>query len=104
LQVNDLYKIDGAYSYQKGFNQVALIALLSGILPNVPGFLTTIKVVDIKAVWPWLNNLYSYAWFVGFFISGLTYLFMMRRVPIAATENLNEATIIQPSFNIQNNI
>jgi nucleobase:cation symporter-1, NCS1 family len=104
LQVNDLYKIDGAYSYQKGFNQVALIALLAGILPNVPGFLTTIRVVDIKAVWPWLNNLYSYAWFVGFFISGLTYLFMMRRVPIAATENLNEAVIIQPSFNIQNNI
>jgi hypothetical protein len=29
---------------------------------------------------------------------------MMRRVPIAATENLNEAVIIQPSFNIQNNI
>ena len=43
LQVNDLYQLQGTYTYQKGFNQVALIALLLGILPNVPGFLTTIK-------------------------------------------------------------
>ena len=101
LQVHELYKSQGSYTYQKGFNKVALIALLLGILPNVPGFLTTIKVVSKNSVWPWLDNLYSYAWFVGFFVSGITYLLMMRRTMIKGItkvykENIaSENTIIQ---------
>lgn len=82
LQVNDLYKTAGAYTYSHGFNRVAVIALLLGILPNVPGFLTTIKSVDKDSVWPWLSDLYNYAWFVGFFVSGFSYLLMMRRTKI----------------------
>jgi NCS1 family nucleobase:cation symporter-1 len=78
LQVNDLYKVKGIYSYRKGFNPAAIIALLSGILPNIPGFLTTINFINKEAVWPWLDALYSYAWFVGFFVSGITYLLLMR--------------------------
>jgi nucleobase:cation symporter-1, NCS1 family len=104
LQVNDLYKVHGNYSYQKGFNQIALIALLLGILPNVPGFFITIKVINKESVWPWLGNLYSYAWFVGFFISGISYLLMMKPVPKSANESSEDITIVQPSFNIQNNI
>jgi NCS1 family nucleobase:cation symporter-1 len=104
LQVNDLYRLHGNYSYQKGFNQVALFALLLGILPNVPGFLTTVKVIDKNSVWPWIDNLYSYAWFVGFFISGLTYLLLMKPVSKPAFENSEETAIVKPSFNIQNNI
>ncbi|MFL5740977.1 MAG: NCS1 family nucleobase:cation symporter-1 [Flavisolibacter sp.] len=103
LQVNDLYRVHGKYSYQKGFNHAAVIALLLGILPNVPGFLTTIKLVSKDSVWPWVDNLYNYAWFVGFFISGLTYLLMMK--PVSKSVNhLEETPIVQPSFNIQNNI
>src|SRR6478672_5603125 len=34
LQVNDLYQMHGKYSYRKGFNQAALLALIFGILPN----------------------------------------------------------------------
>jgi NCS1 family nucleobase:cation symporter-1 len=104
LRVNDLYQTQGNYTYQKGFNQVALIALLLGILPNVPGFLTTIGVVDKNTFWPWLDGLYNYAWFVGFFISGTNYLLMMKRVPITVQENLDDKTIVQPTLNIQNNI
>jgi len=104
LQVHDLYKTQGKYTYQKGFNQIALIALLLGILPNVPGFLTTIKVVNKDSVWPWLDNLYNYAWFVGFFISGISYLLMMKPVPKPATEGLEDSAVIQPSLNVQNNI
>ena len=104
LQVHDLYKTHGSYSYQKGFNQIALIALLFGILPNVPGFLTTIKLVNKDSVWPWLDNLYNYAWFVGFFISAISYLLMMKPVPKPSEENSEKANIIQPSLNIQNNI
>ncbi|HZH67489.1 MAG TPA: NCS1 family nucleobase:cation symporter-1, partial [Flavisolibacter sp.] len=103
LRVNELYKIHGTYTYKNGFNRVALMALLLGILPNVTGFLTTIRLLDKSSVWPWLDNLYSYAWFVGFFVSGITYLLFMnpasKQVEPAMEE---EITIIKTSsLNIQ---
>jgi NCS1 family nucleobase:cation symporter-1 len=52
--------------------------LLSGILPNLPGFLVTIKVISPNAVPQWITHLYNYAWFVGFFISGITYILTMQ--------------------------
>jgi nucleobase:cation symporter-1, NCS1 family len=78
LSTADLYKANGQYSFKNGFNYRAIIALLAGIIPNIPGFLTTIKVISPNAVPAWMAHLYNYAWFVGFFISGLTYMFMMR--------------------------
>jgi NCS1 family nucleobase:cation symporter-1 len=80
LLVNDLYLLHGAYRYRNGFNRSALIALLLGILPNVPGFLTTVGLIEKGAVWSWINGLYNYAWFVGFFVSGLTYMLFMKPV------------------------
>ena len=50
----------------------AVIALLAGILPNVPGFLTTTKIISCRKFWPWLSEIYHYAWFVGFFVSVLS--------------------------------
>ena len=88
LEVNELYKSKGSYTYQKGFNRAALVALLAGILPNVPGFLTTIKIVSKESVWPWLDGLYSYAWFVGFLVSALTYLLMMQRKKVTTLETV----------------
>ncbi|MFN2440492.1 MAG: cytosine permease, partial [Chitinophagaceae bacterium] len=105
LAVQELYKVQGTYTYKQGFNNIALIALVLGILPNVPGFLTTIKLINIESVWPWLNNLYSYAWFVGFFISGISYWVMMK--PISSVkEKANEGSIIiqHSTVNIQNKI
>jgi len=78
LNVNDLFSYSGDYSYKNGFNSKAIIALVLGILPNVPGFLTTIGVVDKGAFWAWLSHIYNYAWFAGFFISAITYTIMMR--------------------------
>ena len=78
LDVNDLYNTRGRYAYGNGFNRVAVIALLLGILPNVPGFLAQIKVVSSEAMPMWINGLYHYAWFVGFFVSGISYLLLMR--------------------------
>lgn len=77
LNVKDLYTLKGDYTYNNGFNRFAIIALILGILPNVPGFLTTIKAIDENAVWHWLSGLYHYAWFVGFIVSGLMYYFFM---------------------------
>ncbi len=79
LDVNDLYNPKGRYSFSSGFNRNAVIALLAGILPNVPGFLLQIKVISATAFPEWISHLYSYAWFVGFFVSGIIYLILMRK-------------------------
>ncbi len=78
LYVNELYSLDGRYSYTRGFNGYAVSALLLGIIPNVPGFLTTVGVLAKESVPTWIAQLYNYAWFIGFFVSGLTYCLFMR--------------------------
>jgi nucleobase:cation symporter-1, NCS1 family len=79
LVAEDLYKHSGEYSYSNGFNNKAIIALLCGIVPNIPGFLLQIKVVSATAFPMWISDLYHYAWFVGLFVSGIIYLFLMKR-------------------------
>jgi NCS1 family nucleobase:cation symporter-1 len=73
-----LYKTDGIYNYTNGYNPIALIALILGILPNIPGFLAQVSPLNVPA---FFVNLYSYAWFIGFILSGLIYLILMRRIP-----------------------
>jgi len=79
LIVGDLYSYKGIYNYGNGFNAAALWALVLGILPNVPGFLTTIKVIGADIVPDWISHVYNYAWFVGFGVSGFVYWLLMRR-------------------------
>lgn len=79
LAVDELYSSAGRYHFSNGFNIVAIIALLAGILPNIPGFLVTIKVIAADAVPYWISNLYNYAWFVGFFLSGFVYWLLMNK-------------------------
>ncbi len=79
LVADDLYKHDGVYKYQNGFNRYAIIALLCGILPNLPGFLLQIKVISNNVFPGWVNSLYNYAWFVGFLISGFVYWLLMKK-------------------------
>ena len=79
LSVNDLYTEGGIYSYQKGINWAAMIALVLGILPNVAGFFEAINVLSKDAVPTWLSGLYNYAWFVGFAVSGLVYWVLMKK-------------------------
>ena len=77
LNETDLYQEQGAYTYRGGINYRAVAALLLGILPNVPGFLLQVKLID-AAVFPgWINDLYHYAWFVGFGLSGVLYYILM---------------------------
>ena len=79
LAVGELYSHKGRYRFSNGFNLVAIIALLAGILPNVPGFLLNIKAVGADAVPAWINELYHYAWFVGFFVSGFVYWLLTKK-------------------------
>ncbi|MEC8624393.1 MAG: NCS1 family nucleobase:cation symporter-1 [Bdellovibrionota bacterium] len=75
LLVEDLYKKDGVYWYSGGFNTKALMAFVLGVLPNVPGFLKQIQVVnEIPGAF---ETIYSYAWFVGLPLAGLVYYGLM---------------------------
>jgi NCS1 family nucleobase:cation symporter-1 len=79
LVLDDLYKLKGIYTFKKGFNIIAIIALILGVLPIIPGFLIQIKILEKELVWNWLAEMYNYAWFVGFFISGCTYWILSRK-------------------------
>jgi nucleobase:cation symporter-1, NCS1 family len=78
LIAKDLYRGAGAYWYVKGFNPMALIALVVGILPNIPGFLAEIGVLAADGPWQFMVGLYHFAWFIGFALSGIVYLVLMR--------------------------
>jgi NCS1 family nucleobase:cation symporter-1 len=78
LDVDDLYRREGQYEYRSGFNPCALGAMLLGVLPCVPGFLATAFPAAFPAVPDLFRTLYSYAWFVGFFVAGGAYTLMMR--------------------------
>ena len=75
----DLYRTNGEYQYTNGFNIAAVVALSIGVLPNIPGFLGTIKVVDPVSVGHVLMQLYNYAWFVGFGMAFLAYSIWMKK-------------------------
>ncbi len=78
LDTEALYRRDGEYGYRRGVNPVALVALILGVLPNVPGFLAAAGFVDgVADFW---TTLYTYAWFVGFGISGLVYWALSARL------------------------
>lgn len=79
LNTDDLYKHNGEYSFTNGINGKAVIALLCGILPNLPGFLLQIKLISADVFPEWISHLYNYAWFVGFIVSGVVYMFINRK-------------------------
>jgi NCS1 family nucleobase:cation symporter-1 len=78
LDVGQLYRDDGAYSYRNGWNMVAIIAFLAGVLPNIPGFLNAAFPASFPSVGEGFKTIYTYAWFVGIAISALVYGVMMK--------------------------
>ncbi len=96
LFTDDLYNAKGAYTFNNGFNNRAIISLLLGIIPNIPGFLLQIKVISSTAFPLWISDLYHYAWFVGFFISGVSYMFLMKpQLNSARNGKLNNNVIVE---------
>jgi NCS1 family nucleobase:cation symporter-1 len=75
LDLKGLYDKDGPYWYFGGFNPIAMIALFAGIGPCVPGFLATIGVSNVPKIW---GDLFGYAWFLSFGVSGLVYLVLTK--------------------------
>lgn len=81
LDVGALYSDKGNYTYARGFSWVAIVSLLAGALPSLPGFLVTVKLVSADGISPALLNLYNYAWFVGFGIAFALYLILRKIFP-----------------------
>jgi len=74
LNLAALYQEQGEYRFTNGFSLVAIISLLLGILPSLPGFLIQVKLLKAETVAPALAGIYNYAWFVGFAIAFCAYL------------------------------
>lgn len=69
LNVKDLYSNSGEYSYKRGFNVSALIALVAGVIVAMIGLFVG-----------QLRFLYDYAWFVGFAVAFVVYIVLMKKV------------------------
>lgn len=79
LHTDELFREQGAYTYRRGFNPCAIIALVVGILPVVPGFLRAATTAGGVVAQPNIaDHLYSYAWFVTFILSSAIYFVLMR--------------------------
>ena len=81
LDLVDLYKPDGQYRYTGGFGIPALVALVAGILPSLPGFLVNVNVLPGDSVLMFWQTLYNYAWFVGFGLAFALYLILKKLAP-----------------------
>jgi nucleobase:cation symporter-1, NCS1 family len=81
LKLDDLYRHGGAYEYQGGTNYLAIVALILGIAPNIPGFLAQAFPAQFGSVPEIWKSLYAYAWFLGFGIAGVAYLILMKLRP-----------------------
>ena len=81
LDVDGLFKHQGPYTYRGGFNLAAIVAFVLAVLPNVPGFLHQAGAFGDGVVPVAFDTIYTYAWFVGFFIAGGLYLALMKAMP-----------------------
>ena len=79
LVLADLYRGEGQYWYHSGFNWKAILAFVIGVVPNIPGFLVEVSVLDKNSVSDSIVGLYHYAWFIGFFVSSISYYLFMRK-------------------------
>ena len=87
LDVHELYRRGGLYEYVSGVNWVAMVALVAGILPNLPGFLASVHVMEARPFW---NGIYNWAWFVGFIVAAAVYIAGMRLFPRASADPIEE--------------
>lgn len=78
LNRDDLFRHQGAYGYRAGWNPIALIALVIGVLPNIPGFLNVAFPQTFANIPEMFKTIYTYAWFAGLGISAVVYVVLMK--------------------------
>ncbi|TNV82493.1 hypothetical protein FGO68_gene3505 [Halteria grandinella] len=69
LNVPDLYRPDGIYP---PYNKKAIVALIVGIIPNIPGFIRAANGMSNGE--NIFDVIYPYSWFIGLFLSGFIHL------------------------------
>jgi cytosine/uracil/thiamine/allantoin permease len=72
------YMLASGLTEQVGWNLAAVIALVLGVLPNLPGFLTTAFPAAFPGVSDAFKGIYTYAWFVGLAIAAIVYGVLMK--------------------------
>lgn len=81
IELAELYKTDGIYSYSNGFNWRAVAAFALAIAPVVPGFLRAATTPGGQIANPnFFDTLYTYAWFVTFGVAFLMYYVLMKTI------------------------
>ncbi|HMQ02594.1 MAG TPA: NCS1 family nucleobase:cation symporter-1 [Pyrinomonadaceae bacterium] len=79
VELAELYKTDGVYTYHRGFNWRAITALVLAIAPVVPGFLRAATTPGGQISDPnYFDTIYTYAWFFTFGIAFVLYYLLMR--------------------------
>ncbi len=77
LDLEELYKMDGRYSYSNGWNWRAIAAVLIGVIPVIPGFLKAATTPGFAGVFEnptFIESLYNYGLFFTFGVAALAYL------------------------------
>jgi nucleobase:cation symporter-1, NCS1 family len=77
LDLAELYKLDGRYSYSGGWNWKAIAAVFIGVIPVVPGFLKAASTRDFAGVFSnptFIESLYNYGLFFTFGVAAVAYL------------------------------
>ncbi len=77
LDLAELYKMDGKYSYSSGWNLRAIAAVFIGVIPVLPGFFKAATTPGFAGVFEnptFIESLYNYGLFFTFGVSALAYL------------------------------
>jgi nucleobase:cation symporter-1, NCS1 family len=92
LSLADLYKLEGRYAYSGGWNWRAIVAVLVGVVPVLPGFFKAATTPGFAGVFEnptFVEGLYNYGLFFTFFVAGLTYL-LLNMIPGLAPQPRRE--------------
>jgi nucleobase:cation symporter-1, NCS1 family len=75
LKLADLYRTNGVYEYAKGWNWIAVVSLVIGIVIAVGGAYsqTDIKPFPANGIIPFLKPFYDYSWAVGLAVAFVLY-------------------------------
>jgi NCS1 family nucleobase:cation symporter-1 len=75
LKLADLYRTNGVYQYAKGWNWIAVVALLVGIVIAIGGAYSQVdgKPFPADGIIPMLKPFYDYSWAVGLAVAFVLY-------------------------------
>jgi NCS1 family nucleobase:cation symporter-1 len=75
FKLAELYKPDGVYRYARGWNWIAVVALLIGVVMAIGGAYSATDGAPFPAggIIPFLKPFYDYSWVVGLVVSGAIY-------------------------------